>query len=1752
MWFLIQWIHICLLVQFNSDAVKVVHPPTFIKMPPSIAYINPEEPLLIPCYAKANPEPRYYWTLNGKHAYWIKPYNTTVSQELSHSTDITLMSKQGNTEYQLHSNDSHTLYTIDESGLWYFGVQKISNYLKAGLYQCIAINPFGKALSIPLKLEVARIGTFHDLNPKFIYIKPNETKILNCSTTKSIPTAKVQWMIKDDEDSLINFVHEDRNHIIDDDGNLHLLNMNPIPYRNLTYTCVIHNLILHTMKTGPDIKLLFHSNALATTTTTPPPTSIQTINELPKKIQVLYHSPSNQIVLLNQSLSLKCIMYGYPLPKIHWEFMTDSMDTDGNDHQYKDVKSLPEKYGIKLKNHGMELYIPTVQMIHHGSYRCSGINLDYMIPTDDPYVIFNVTVESKPHFAEYPKNTILPENSSIVLRCSINEEITKPSATLNWLVNGEPVERYLNGLRKVIRNNVLYLYNLTIKDSAVFQCILHNLHGINIINAYIHVWNQPPAFINVIHGIQYIIEGQQILLPCETFGAPQAEVNWFFNEKQLNTFKNLMKDDYIIEKNGNLHIISAKLSHNGTYLCKASNIFGISQSTGILFIRKQTRIISGPLIERNVNTTTNNTTTNTTTTTTHSNKRINMKYLIEGSNIQLACKVETDPLHEDQLTIVWRKDNLTLQDAFEHSDRLNITSSNNESLLIVNLISSDTGIYTCIASTKLDSVNSSIHLIVQGRPKPPKSLKLLCNYHNPLYPYIMLTWEYDETIYSPIHKVLITYITGFYRPIEGYSSLKHNNKDNFKFIDYRYFNQSINNHKNDLYWFNQTTFNIAQSMIKQSIINNQWNTIDLIPEINIMNYLKHKNQLINNHTIHNTTNYRNTTTNNSNIINLLNIPFYHYKRAFLSIHSDVIYHFRIELLNHIGKSLPSDIIPKLNSKQNELCIFPPKPLMINSDYLIVYGNKPNNLIIQWKPIDPIEHNGPGLIYRLTINCLDCINGPTKNVLNYTIVNNWSKDRIELTNLITPRLTPKTDDQNQIDIWNIETFRTYQVTLQAENDLGSSGTKPLVFTGRSGEDIPQLIPIELRILHINSKNITFSWKMINDSDFSIKMNGIFQGFRIEWCNADLSNDSCEFYKKSQDYILEQPPSWSFPNLRQMSSQIFLDNQPNDVIDIKSTSVTMSSTTIDHSNIQYENDCYIVHLNELPGKTKLKIWVRILNIQYAGPESDVLIVETKEGVPEKVSELTITFIGVNHIEVSWIKPMIINGNLISYDLEIYLNNFMNTTEIFSLHNSQLITSITIEDPEQCATRISGLKMNTHYLLCIWAKTSVGRGEPNFVNFRTATLSHDYGYIPFTISSIQDHVNSINLTLKTSFSSLNNDLSKSDMVNDSTDPSTTFSASTSSSPTLFTTEQSTNISNINNIEQIEKLNHQFMFYVQFRQLGTEIWEETQRELHNSWIVLNNLNKDSQYEIRIVYIPNNGQSIVSHTRIIHIPINNQYTIINNQWKLLFKNNQYFIIIMILCCLFLLISLISCSCLLIYYWSKHKQSIRLKKISDSLHNRYNNNNNNHNNIDYLHSFHCQQLKPYNNIQYELPIEQQQQQSPQQQLPPPLSQQQQSMEPYLNWKINNQFSSNYIDNITDHSMMMLMTPTSTTTTMMNNRNDDSIYQFNTSCICQYNHNNTITTTNNTTDLLNQSLITTCNSPFINNNCITFLKLPQSQTNSFTEDNFFNSLINIDTTYNTTYTTTITNTTTTTNTTNNSNNNTESNQHTYISSLLSRV
>ncbi|CAH8864703.1 unnamed protein product [Trichobilharzia szidati] len=155
-WLYLLWIYSCLQFGVHCEIIEVVHPPTFIKTPQPEVYINPEEPLIIPCYAKAKPEPRYYWTLNGERVNWIKPYTSVLSRNLAHSSETTSPLPYEVTDPISHFNYSNIPYLPDESGLWYFGVQRLSNDLKPGVYQCVAVNSYGRALSVPMKLEIAR------------------------------------------------------------------------------------------------------------------------------------------------------------------------------------------------------------------------------------------------------------------------------------------------------------------------------------------------------------------------------------------------------------------------------------------------------------------------------------------------------------------------------------------------------------------------------------------------------------------------------------------------------------------------------------------------------------------------------------------------------------------------------------------------------------------------------------------------------------------------------------------------------------------------------------------------------------------------------------------------------------------------------------------------------------------------------------------------------------------------------------------------------------------------------------------------------------------------------------------------------------------------------------------------------------------------------------------------------------------------------------------------------------------------------------------------------------------------------------------------------------------------------------------------------------------------------------------------------------------------------------------------------------
>lgn len=65
--------------------------------------------------------------------------------------------------------------------------------------------------------------------------------------------------------------------------------------------------------------------------------------------------------------------------------------------------------------------------------------------------------------------------------------------------------------------------------------------------------------------------------------------------------------------------------------------------------------------------------------------------------------------------------------------------------------------------------------------------------------------------------------------------------------------------------------------------------------------------------------------------------------------------------------------------------------------------------------------------------------------------------------------------------------------------------------------------------------------------------------------------------------------------------------------------------------------------------------------------------------------------------------------------------NDDDIAVLMKNQIpVINISIADPEQVSSRVSGLEMNARYRVYLWPRTAAGRGRAKWVDVRTADIA------------------------------------------------------------------------------------------------------------------------------------------------------------------------------------------------------------------------------------------------------------------------------------------------------------------------------------------------------------------------------------------------------------------------------------------------
>lgn len=203
--------------------------------------------------------------------------------------------------------------------------------------------------------------------------------------------------------------------------------------------------------------------------------------------------------------------------------------------------------------------------------------------------------------------------------------------------------------------------------------------------------------------------------------------------------------------------------------------------------------------------------------------------------------------------------------------------------------------------------------------------------------------------------------------------------------------------------------------------------------------------------------------------------------AGLILHGHLNYQFRVYAVNAVGPGPPSE--PTERHKT------PPAAPDRNPENIKIHGHLPHQMEIRWDPLLPIEHNGPGLEYKVSYR------------------------RLGLEDLWKEHLVKR----HSFDVRNTSTFVPYEIKIQSRNSHGW-GPEPKVITGYSGEDVPTAAPRDVAVEVINTTVLKVSWTPVP----AATVRGDLGGYYVHW----LRKRSLLNPKK----LLDERKSLSFPGKR----------------------------------------------------------------------------------------------------------------------------------------------------------------------------------------------------------------------------------------------------------------------------------------------------------------------------------------------------------------------------------------------------------------------------------------------------------------------------------------------------------------------------------------------------------------------------------------------------------------------------------------------
>ncbi|XP_072302994.1 roundabout homolog 3 isoform X1 [Eucyclogobius newberryi] len=355
-------------------------------------------------------------------------------------------------------------------------------------------------------------------------------------------------------------------------------------------------------------------------------------------------TPSDVVVAAGEPAVMECIPpRGHPEPTISWK--RNNIKVNDRD----------ERITIR----GGKLMISNTRKSDAGMYVCVGTNMVGEKDSDPAELV----VFERPVFLKQPVNQVVLADDTVDFFCEVHGD---PTPTMRWRREEGELPR---GRFEIRSDNSLRLTQVRAEDEGTYTCVSENSVGKAEASGTLQV-HVPPQIV-VRPRDQITAPGRTVTFLCGTKGNPPPAVFWQREGSQILLFpvqEVALASRFSVSLTGELTITDVQVEDSGYYICQAISVAGSILTKALLEVESAPSDRVPPIIRQGpVNHT-----------------------LAPGSTAQLHCHIMGNPLP----SIQWEKDG---QRILGNDGRISLME--NGTFQIISLQETDSGLYTCVASS---------------------------------------------------------------------------------------------------------------------------------------------------------------------------------------------------------------------------------------------------------------------------------------------------------------------------------------------------------------------------------------------------------------------------------------------------------------------------------------------------------------------------------------------------------------------------------------------------------------------------------------------------------------------------------------------------------------------------------------------------------------------------------------------------------------------------------------------------------------------------------------------------------------------------------------------------------------------------------------------------------------------------------------------------------------------------------------------